>query len=148
MKNKTYYIRKEEDKFFIDEYDGSIKNTYPLVEEDEAGLSSFLRGEWFFTNPLEVKNEETYMLFLQRGYQIGSECIKIHKEINSSDYFAMIEIGDRDFEWTENKVIDFVNWYLKVKKLDFRYSLENRNIIQSFIRGDAPEAWHQNKFKE
>ena len=46
-------------------------------------------------------------------------------------------------EWDDNKVIDFVNWYIKLNKLDFRYTLENKNIIDSFKNGDKPEDWHE-----
>jgi hypothetical protein len=34
--------------------------------------------------------------------------------------------------WDDDKVIDFVNWYIELHKLDFRYKLENRTIIESF----------------
>lgn len=45
--------------------------------------------------------------------------------------------------WDNSKVIDFVNWFLKLHKLSDRYELENLHIIESFQNGDAPEAWHQ-----
>lgn len=51
-------------------------------------------------------------------------------------------------KWTDKKVIDFVNWYLKLHKLDFRYELENQEIIDSFKRGDDYKLWHVNKFEE
>ena len=44
--------------------------------------------------------------------------------------------------WTDGKVIDFVNWYIKLHKLDFKYSLENQRIIDSFKNGDDAEDWH------
>jgi len=51
-----------------------------------------------------------------------------------------------DFIWNEDKVIDFVNWYIKLKKLPFNYELENRTIIESFIKGDDYKKWwNQNK---
>jgi hypothetical protein len=37
-----------------------------------------------------------------------------------------------EFKWTDDKVIEFVNWYLKLQKLPFRYTLENRTIIEHF----------------
>lgn len=46
-----------------------------------------------------------------------------------------------NFQWNDDKVIDFVNWYLQVKNLDFRYSLENMNLIDSFKKGDDPNKW-------
>lgn len=44
--------------------------------------------------------------------------------------------------WTNDKVIDFVNWYLKLHILDFRYTLENRDILDSFKNGDDVSKWH------
>lgn len=46
--------------------------------------------------------------------------------------------------WTDDKVLDFINWYLKVQRLGFRYTIENRTLIESFKRGDTPEMWHGN----
>ena len=50
--------------------------------------------------------------------------------------------------WTEDKVIDFVNWHLKLHKLPFDFTLENRTIIESFKNGDKPSDWHEKKNKE
>ena len=44
--------------------------------------------------------------------------------------------------WNDDKVIDFVNWYIELHKLDFRYTLENRTIIESFKNGDDASKWH------
>lgn len=44
--------------------------------------------------------------------------------------------------WNDDKVIDFVNWYIEIHKLDFRYTLENRTIIESFKNGDDASKWH------
>lgn len=44
--------------------------------------------------------------------------------------------------WDDNKVIDFVNWFLKLHKLPFNYTLENREILESFKRGDDFSIWH------
>jgi len=44
--------------------------------------------------------------------------------------------------WNDNRVIDFVNWYIELHKLDFRYTLENRNIIESFKNGDDVSKWN------
>ena len=44
--------------------------------------------------------------------------------------------------WNDDKVIDFVNWYIDLHKLDFRYTLENRMIIESFKNGDDVSKWH------
>ena len=47
-----------------------------------------------------------------------------------------------DFEWTDKSVIDFVNWFLDLHKLPFRYKLENIEILESFMRGDDVSVWH------
>jgi hypothetical protein len=44
--------------------------------------------------------------------------------------------------WNDDKVIDFVNWYIELHKLDFRYTLENRTIIESFKNGDDASKRH------
>lgn len=48
--------------------------------------------------------------------------------------------GDTNY-WNDNKVIDFVNFYLGVKKIDA--PLENQYILESFKNGDSPEKWHK-----
>jgi len=44
--------------------------------------------------------------------------------------------------WNDDKVIEFINWYVKLHKLDFRYTLENRTLIESFKNGDDASKWH------
>jgi len=46
------------------------------------------------------------------------------------------------FEWNEDTVIDFVNWYIRLHKLPLNYELENRTIIESFIKGDDYKKWY------
>lgn len=43
--------------------------------------------------------------------------------------------------WTEERIIEFINWYLKVHKLSERYFLENKSLIESFEKGDTPQMW-------
>ncbi|MFA5715030.1 MAG: hypothetical protein WC998_04790 [Candidatus Paceibacterota bacterium] len=47
--------------------------------------------------------------------------------------------------WTNDKVIDFVNWYLRLCKVitdkDCRFELENQNVIDSFLNGDDYKLW-------
>ena len=47
-----------------------------------------------------------------------------------------------NFEWTDKSVIDFVNWFLDLHKLPFRYKIENMEILESFIKGDDFSLWH------
>ena len=43
--------------------------------------------------------------------------------------------------WTNDKVIEFTNWYLKLNRIDPRYELENQTVIDSFLIGDPVEVW-------
>jgi len=45
-------------------------------------------------------------------------------------------------KWSDNEVIDFVNWYISLHKLGFKYELENQTIIDSFKNGDDYKVWH------
>lgn len=50
--------------------------------------------------------------------------------------------------WHTNKVIDFINWYVDLKGLGENNKLENKTIIDSFLRGDKVEVWQElQKFK-
>lgn len=49
---------------------------------------------------------------------------------------------DETFIWCDDKVIDFVNWYIDLCKLDFNYKLENRYVLDSFKNGDDSSKWH------
>jgi len=35
-------------------------------------------------------------------------------------------------EWSDNRVIDFVNWYITLHGLGIRYELENKTIMDTF----------------
>lgn len=45
------------------------------------------------------------------------------------------------FKWNDKEVIEFVNWYLALHKLDFRYTLENESIVESYKCGDNYKKW-------
>ena len=45
--------------------------------------------------------------------------------------------------FNSNELIDFVNWHLKVCKVDERHELENLELIASFLDGNKPEEWHR-----
>lgn len=51
------------------------------------------------------------------------------------------EVSEETF-WSDNKVMEFVNWHLEVKQLDSRYELENQFLIDSFKNGDSAKDWH------
>jgi len=51
---------------------------------------------------------------------------------------------DRE-QWTTDRVINFVNWYLRLCKVitdkDCRFKLENQSVIDSFQNGDDYKLW-------
>jgi hypothetical protein len=51
---------------------------------------------------------------------------------------------EREQRWDDNKVIAFVNWYLKLNGIDDRHELENQYIIDSFQNGDDYKMWWAN----
>ncbi len=63
----------------------------------------------------------------------------MNEELNQPS--CLVAVSGSAF-WNDDKVIDFVNWYLELHKLDFRYTLENRTIIESFKNGDDSSKWH------
>jgi hypothetical protein len=53
--------------------------------------------------------------------------------------------GYSNFDWTDDNVIDFVNWYVEVMELGTRYTLENKSLLDSFKIGDVPSDWNETK---
>lgn len=51
---------------------------------------------------------------------------------------------NKPYHWTNEKVIDFVNWFINLNRLPDRYKLENLTILDSFKRGDDFKLWHKN----
>lgn len=56
----------------------------------------------------------------------------------------------KDNFWNDDKVIDFVNWYVKLHDLDFRYTLENKTLIDTFKKenGSNEEDYPEFDFDE
>jgi len=55
---------------------------------------------------------------------------------------------NKNFNWTDDKVIDFINWYIDLHKLGINYKLENRTIIESFKNGDNINIWKNDNSKK
>ena len=72
----------------------------------------------------------------------GTEFVEHYPSMFTEDTEWWAQKLDEHFVWNEDKVIDFVNWYIELHKLDFRYTLENRTIIESFKNGDDAFKWH------
>ena len=55
-------------------------------------------------------------------------------------------------QWDTDKVIDFVNWYLRSCKVitdsNCRFELENMEVINSFLNGDDYKLWWKKPGKE
>ena len=84
------------------------------------------------------------------GYATKSMTYGIYKDEESIGICETVEeckklideIILENFEWNDESVIDFVNWFLDLHKLPFRYKLENIEIMESFMRGDDFSVWH------
>lgn len=80
-----------------------------------------------------------------------SECLHLQKEEMEYPYVCERceekRKGYDSYQWDDNRVIDFVSWYLEVCKLDVdRYSIENRTIIDTFKDGVPATDWHKSMF--
>jgi hypothetical protein len=85
------------------------------------------------------------------GFDLAYECMPdwemLRQLTNDAADFPPLAAPTPEFQWDDNKVIDFVTWYLKMTKLhDHRFEIENQDILDSFKRGDAPELWHQPEY--
>ena len=78
----------------------------------------------------------TFLIFNEEEYIGSGETIEECKKLIDENILE-------NFEWTDKSVIDFVNWFLDLHKLPFRYKLENMEILESFMRGDDFSVWHQ-----
>ena len=84
------------------------------------------------------------------GYAPKNMTFGIYKDGESIERCETVEEAKKlideyileNFEWTDKSVIDFVNWFLDLHKLPFRYKLENKDILESFIKGDDFSVWH------
>ncbi len=103
--------------------DSMVDAVVLLYLNEEKGLYFwFAVHEYFSDNPIEVD----FPTF-KEGWKMAQEC------------------GPRNtkkFQWTDDNVMDFVNWFLKVKNIDQRYEIENIDILKSYKNGDQPEIWH------
>lgn len=83
----------------------------------------------------KVTNEGENKLFL-----LTKKTEKICSKISSLKAQA-----EQDVTWNNDKVIDFVNWYLRlcgiITDSNCRFELENQTIIDSFLKGDDYKLW-------
>lgn len=80
-------------------------------------------------NTGHAPKEMQFAFFYDDNYIGSGESIDECKRLIDEDILE-------NFEWTDESVIDFVNWFLELHKLPFKYKLENMEILESFMRGD------------
>ena len=74
----------------------------------------------------------TFGIFKEEEYIGSGETVEECKKLIDENILE-------NFEWTDKSVIEFVNWFLNLHKLPFRYKLENMEILESFMRDRPPE---------
>lgn len=116
--------------------------------------NSWRMGGYAKTNMSLRKNGGLKIYVEQYGKTFADAIEKLCAFLSDNDRNEIECIGKFDpntvtskvnFDWTDDKVIDFVNWYVELHKLGTRYKLENQTIIESFKNGDKPSIWHKNE---
>jgi len=78
--------------------------------------------------------------------------LKILDEMANQDALLRDMEEPQGADWNTDKVIDFVNWYLRLCKVitnnNCRFELENQSIIDSFFNGDDYKLWWNKLGKE
>jgi len=84
-----------------------------------------------------IQKRSTTIRRIKNGEKI-CDCPQCGAEIQHGLSDDTIEIfkNSKFFEptFTENDLIDFVNYYIDLHTLDFRYKLENRTIIHDWVQ--------------
>ena len=115
---KLYLVDKQND------YGGNMLDE---IFESVIDARKYIIGKYYSNN--EYKNKTEFEL-----QNLADKHIEIKETIKTDNY-----------NWSDKTVIDFVNFYIKLHKLSFRYELENMEILDSFKKGDKPEIWHKTK---
>ena len=76
-----------------------------------------------------------FLIFKEEEYIGSGETVEECKKL-------IDEIILENLEWTNESVIDFVNWFLDLHKLPFRCKPENMEILKSFMRVDDFSVWN------
>ena len=89
--------------------------------------------------PAGQAGEEVFESFI-RSMHLSRKWEKFYEE-----WQTISSESKQNKEWNTNKVIDFVNWYLRLCKVitdsNCRFELENMEVIDSFLRGDDYKLW-------
>jgi len=93
-----------------------------------------------------MKNEKDFILeFMKLWY---NDYIPNHlNDMNMEKGIDYVLSKMKDFHWSEDKVFDFVNWYIDLHRLPTRFKLENQTIVDSFKNGDDYKLWHKNNLE-
>jgi len=121
-----YWVRKEK------EINSDLSLLFSKIDNND-----YVEGKLLLEN---LKNK--WIEFSQKSPEwFQLEYISQFSRAESMLYFLTTNY-DEEHIWTDDEVIDFVNWYIKLNKLDFKYTLENRTIIESFKNGDVFSKWY------
>jgi predicted RNA-binding Zn-ribbon protein involved in translation (DUF1610 family) len=118
-------IHKSDVDFMVDILREEFQNLHLKTELEKCKESP----HYFAMNYLKVQsNGESY------GFQTN---------LNEEEFNEKFGV----FKWSDDKVIDFTNWFLDLHKLP-TYKLENQTILESFKNGDDFKLWHKNSIKK
>lgn len=120
----SYYILGKRNEELLNEIKEIISNLYSNL------------GYFFYFEIINVNIPTTFIPIIPEK---SKEKVKSVLEVKNID---KVDIQN-NFVWDDNTVIDFVNWYIGLHKLGFRYTLENMTIIESFKNGDSFEEWYK-----
>jgi hypothetical protein len=133
-----------EDNMTVNELIGRLSthmHINPKISQMKLGIPIQIAGVSGGRPIAEVKS-------LSMGYDLDKDVYFIHPDMKLTPaglkrHKNQPRENDNTFNWDDNKVIDFVNWYIDLHQLGIRYKLENKTIVDSFKNGDDVSDWYQ-----
>lgn len=127
----------------------------PDYAKSRGLITSYLYDE-------KMRMYPSYEMTGEHRFEDGDEVTgKYHKRVDKEgntfakhgiDPALQWRINRASYEWNDKKVMDFVNWYIKLHRLPERYLLENRQFVDSFKDGETSVVitgeWHSEITKE
>lgn len=96
-----------------------LKEEFQKEEHLKNELEKCKKSPYYFAiNYIKVKSND-------RDYEF-------HTNLTEDEFNEKFYEFHGVFKWSDDNVVDFVNWFLDLKKLSFRYKLENLTILESF----------------
>lgn len=139
-------LNEIEDVLWEFEDDKGTKPEY-TIEGFRSGIKIFMSVLLDKMWELQEKENLSIEVRCSMAQKLGESVRKIVKMYTNIDthslYHKVVEdpIKLEEYTWTDESVIDFVNWYMKLHKLPVNYTLENQTILESFKKGDDPSVW-------